>query len=88
MWRATSARVPTDLGLSLVFAEDGRVLDAAVTPQRGGQWLVQLPHIGVTAQSSMAAARTRARPSGAGDGRTASPGADARPDRARAREAW
>jgi acetyl/propionyl-CoA carboxylase alpha subunit len=41
--------VPSHLGPSLIFAVDGRVLDAAVTPQRGGQWLVQLPHVSLTA---------------------------------------
>jgi biotin carboxyl carrier protein len=41
---------PTDLGLSLVFAADGRVLDAAVTAVRGDQWLVQLPHVSVRAR--------------------------------------
>jgi len=40
---------PTDLGLSLLFAPSGRVVDAAVTPLRGGEWLVQLPHVNVTA---------------------------------------
>jgi biotin carboxyl carrier protein len=37
---------PTDLGLSLVFA-DGRSMDVALTPKAGGQWFVQLPHADV-----------------------------------------
>jgi biotin carboxyl carrier protein len=37
----------TDLGLSLVFEEGRRSVDAAVTPQNGGEWLVQLPHVDV-----------------------------------------
>jgi biotin carboxyl carrier protein len=39
---------PTDLGMSLLF-RDGRVVDASVTPQPGDEWLVQLPHVAVTA---------------------------------------
>jgi biotin carboxyl carrier protein len=39
---------PTDLGLSLVFA-DGRSLDAATTETATGEWLVQLPHVDVVA---------------------------------------
>jgi biotin carboxyl carrier protein len=39
----------TDLGWSLVFADGARSVDAAVTPQASGQWLVQLPGVGVTA---------------------------------------
>jgi biotin carboxyl carrier protein len=38
----------TDLGLLLRFA-DGRTLDVALTPRQAGEWLVQLPHVGVTA---------------------------------------
>ena len=38
----------TDLGLSLIFA-DGRSLDAAVTERPDGEWLVQLPHVSITA---------------------------------------
>jgi biotin carboxyl carrier protein len=38
---------PTDLGLSLVFDEGHRSLDAAATPRNGGEWLVQLPHVDV-----------------------------------------
>jgi biotin carboxyl carrier protein len=38
---------PTDLGLSLLFDEGGRSLDAAATPHNGGEWLVQLPHVDV-----------------------------------------
>lgn len=39
----------TELGLSLVYAATGRVVDAALTERPGGEWLVQLPHVGVTA---------------------------------------
>lgn len=38
---------PTDLGLSLLFDEGGRSVDAAATPHNGGEWLVQLPHVDV-----------------------------------------
>jgi biotin carboxyl carrier protein len=38
----------TELGLLLVFP-DGRVVDAAITERPGGEWLVQLPHVTVTA---------------------------------------
>jgi biotin carboxyl carrier protein len=37
----------TDLGLSIVYAEDQRVVDAAVTMKPGGEALVQLPHVDV-----------------------------------------
>jgi biotin carboxyl carrier protein len=38
----------TDLGLSIRFVDDGRVLDAAVTDRPGGERFVQLPTVGVT----------------------------------------
>ncbi len=38
---------PTDLGLSILFSEGGRSVDAAATPHNGGEWLVQLPHVDV-----------------------------------------
>jgi len=38
----------TDLGLSLL-QEGGRSVDAAVTPRAGGEWLVDLPHVTVSA---------------------------------------
>ena len=38
---------PTDLGLSIVFDQGGRSVDAAATPHNGGEWLVQLPHVDV-----------------------------------------
>jgi biotin carboxyl carrier protein len=38
---------PTDLGLSVLFDEGGRSVDAAATPHNGGEWLVQLPHVDV-----------------------------------------
>jgi len=38
----------TDLGLSLLLP-DGRVVDAALTDGRAGDWLVQLPHVSLTA---------------------------------------
>ena len=39
----------TDLGLSLVDCTTGRVIDAAVTEQTAGEWLVQLPTVSLTA---------------------------------------
>jgi biotin carboxyl carrier protein len=38
----------TDLGLSLIYG-DGRAVDAAVTARAGGEWLVDLPHVTVSA---------------------------------------
>ena len=38
---------PTDLGLSVLFHEGGRSIDAAATPHNGGEWLVQFPHVDV-----------------------------------------
>jgi acetyl/propionyl-CoA carboxylase alpha subunit len=38
----------TDLGLLVVFP-DGRVVDAAITERPGGDWLIQLPHLTVSA---------------------------------------
>jgi acetyl/propionyl-CoA carboxylase alpha subunit len=38
----------TDLGLLIVFP-DGRVVDAAITERPGGDWLIQLPHLTVSA---------------------------------------
>ena len=38
----------TEFGLLIVFP-DGRVVDAAITERPGGEWLVQLPHVTVTA---------------------------------------
>jgi biotin carboxyl carrier protein len=40
---------PTDLGLSLIFPLDGRAIDAALTDRPGGELLVQLPNVTVTA---------------------------------------
>lgn len=42
------AVIETDLGLSLTFA-DGRVVDAAVTEARRGEWLIQWPRGAATA---------------------------------------
>jgi biotin carboxyl carrier protein len=39
---------PTDLGVSLVFA-DGRSVDVAATETASGEWFVQLPHVDLTA---------------------------------------
>ena len=39
---------PAGSGLSLIFT-DGRSLDALVIERPGGEWLVQLPHVNVTA---------------------------------------
>jgi biotin carboxyl carrier protein len=41
--------VKTDLGLSLVYTNDGRVVDVAITERPGGEWLLQFPHVAVTA---------------------------------------
>ncbi len=38
----------TDLGFSLIFRESGRTLDVAATAGAGGEWFVQLPHVGLT----------------------------------------
>jgi biotin carboxyl carrier protein len=38
----------TDLGWSLLF-DDGRVVDVATTAQAPGEWLLQLPHVDLTA---------------------------------------
>jgi len=43
-----SARV-TDLGLSLRYESTGEVVDVAAIERVAGEWLVQLPHIDVTA---------------------------------------
>jgi biotin carboxyl carrier protein len=40
---------PTDVGLSLLFADSGRSVDLAVTALANGEHFVQLPHVGVTA---------------------------------------
>lgn len=37
----------TDLGLSLRYRSDGRMVDAAVTERHAGEVLVQLPHVDV-----------------------------------------
>lgn len=39
----------TDLGLSLVYPGSLRSVDVAVTERTGGEWLLQLPHVAVTA---------------------------------------
>jgi biotin carboxyl carrier protein len=54
---------PTDVGVSLLFAETGRSLDLAVTPLANGEHFVQLPHVGVTAIVE----GRRARRSGSGE---------------------
>jgi len=54
---------PTDLGLSLVYA-DGRSVDAALTDRPAGELLVQLPHVDLSAVVD----GRRSRPAGAGDG--------------------
>jgi biotin carboxyl carrier protein len=40
---------PTDLGLSLIDAESGRLIDVAVTERAGGEMLLQLPRVTVEA---------------------------------------
>lgn len=64
----------TDVGLSLVF-EDGRSLEAAATPQAGGQWLVQLPHVDVevVVDGQRHGRRGAGGPSGAGAQRVNAP---------------
>jgi biotin carboxyl carrier protein len=39
----------TDLGLSLIYREDGRAVDVATTERPGGDWLLQLPHVTLSA---------------------------------------
>jgi biotin carboxyl carrier protein len=39
----------TDLGLVILYPETGRIVDAAVTERSGGEWLVQLPQVSLTA---------------------------------------
>jgi acetyl/propionyl-CoA carboxylase alpha subunit len=39
----------TDLGLFLTHHPDGRSLDLALTGRPGGEWLLQFPHVTVTA---------------------------------------
>lgn len=40
----------TDLGISLVYADDHRSVDAACTNRVGGECLVQLPHVDLIAE--------------------------------------
>ena len=40
---------PTDLGLSILFVDGPRTVDAALTDRGGGDVFVQLPHVGLTA---------------------------------------
>jgi biotin carboxyl carrier protein len=54
---------PTNLGLSLLFAETGRSIDLAVTPRGNGEQFVQMPHVGV----SVVVEGRRARRGGAGE---------------------
>jgi biotin carboxyl carrier protein len=53
----------TDLGFSLVF-DDNRVVDVATTAQAPGEWLLQLPHVDLTAVVDRRR-RERARPGAA-----------------------
>jgi biotin carboxyl carrier protein len=39
----------TEIGLSLLQADEGRSVDAALTEQARGAWFVQLPHVALTA---------------------------------------
>jgi biotin carboxyl carrier protein len=39
----------TDLGLFLTHQADGRSLDLALTEREGGEWLLQFPHVTLTA---------------------------------------
>jgi biotin carboxyl carrier protein len=54
----------TDLGLSLVDCATGRVVDAAVTEQTAGEWLVQLPAVSLTAIVDGRLGRARRDPGG------------------------
>jgi len=40
---------PTDLGVSFLYAGDGRSVDAAVTDRSGGEYLIDLPHLSLGA---------------------------------------
>jgi biotin carboxyl carrier protein len=40
---------PTDLGLSLILPALAHSMDAAITERGHGEWLIQLPHVDVTA---------------------------------------
>jgi biotin carboxyl carrier protein len=50
---------PTDLGLSLLFADTGRTLDVSITPQGNGEQFVQMPHVALTAVVEGRRARRR-----------------------------
>ena len=39
----------TDLGVSLLYVDDGRAVDVATTERPGGEWLLQLPHVTLAA---------------------------------------
>ena len=39
----------TDLGLLLIYREDGRSVDVATSEQPGGEWLLQLPQVTLSA---------------------------------------
>ncbi len=65
----------TDLGLSIRYVGDGRVVDAAVTPGEAGVDLVQLPHAGVDVQVDARRVRRddQAAAGGAGEQRLTAP---------------
>ncbi len=46
--RSVCARA-TDLGLLLTDERDGRTSDVAVTERAAGEWMLQLPHVALTA---------------------------------------
>jgi biotin carboxyl carrier protein len=62
---AADAR-PTPLGLSLVVG--GRQVDAALVERAGGEWLVQLPHVGLDAVVDGRRLRTGSATAAAGAG--------------------
>jgi biotin carboxyl carrier protein len=64
----------TDLGLSLRYLDDGRVVDAAVTERPSGDVLVQLPHVDVAVVvDGRRSRRTRSEAGGAGVQRVTAP---------------
>jgi biotin carboxyl carrier protein len=63
----------TDLGLSIVHADDHRVVDAAVTMRPGGEALVQLPHVDVPTLIDGRRFRRGAGAGGSGEQRVVAP---------------
>ena len=65
----------TDLGLSIVYAEDGRVVDVAATERTAGDWLLQFPRVTViaTVDGRRSPRRSAARAAGTGELRVTAP---------------